>query len=99
MSQIYQRFDLDPKAMAEILEAPDLELGGVIRRLSQELRDCGYEVFISNVCIRAIPNSILVGGKVDSNLKDDFYSRLEVKSKPGMLRLPFSSGDFYLEYK
>ncbi len=94
MEQIYQRFDLDLEAMTaqDEVEAKRIvvtpEAG---KALKQGLIERGYEVLATLDCLGGAPTSIIVGGDLGKNSKEDFYDLA------GKLGLRYRSEVFYVK--
>ena len=92
MEKIYQRFDLDEKSITETLKrGTRVDFPAAARKLRSELVRRGYQVLETMNYINGVPTQIILGGERTLKHKNDFYELC------GELKLPFSSGDFYIE--
>jgi len=90
-SKIIQIFKLNEKTLTELVREKKLELPkDVIQRIEEELSFIGYEVKHSSGVLMGVPESFAVSGDPRMNFKTDFYKITEE------MRLPYSSGEFYL---
>lgn len=93
MPEIFQRFDLDLEAMAEVgaAELQKLNLPQAGKTLVQELLQKGYTVLESNGVYNGVPEGVIVGGEIGKNHKGDFYELAE------RLGLQYLSGAYYTQ--
>jgi|SRR3989344_8937016 len=92
--KIFQEFDLNLEAMAELSDTERARLNlpnlpDASKTLRRELLGKGYQVLQldSNYC--DVPERIIVGGDYYRNIKGDFYALTQ------KLGLPFNSGHYY----
>ncbi len=90
MPEIYQRFDLDLKAIGELdyREFIKLNLPGAAKTMMDELTE-NYVVLESSTDYNGIPHSIIIGGKLSNHFEKDFYGLIE------KFGLPYRTGIHY----
>lgn len=91
MPQIFQSFDLDLESMTELdrKELSRLNLPQAGRTLRQELAQKGYVVLESNDSLSGVARSVIVGGDIRMDHKQDFYELAQ------RLGLKYRSGAYY----
>ncbi len=75
MQKIYQRFDLDLEKINNLCreELLNLNLYQAGKTIRQDLIEKGYVVLESDKCFSGTPESIIIGGEIGKNHKEDFY--------------------------
>ncbi|MEA3229473.1 MAG: hypothetical protein U9P44_01035 [archaeon] len=90
---LYQTFNLRLPGESEIDEPGETDLNSLnlqtMQMLIDKLRNKGYEILKSDDLYSGVPESIIIGGELNMNLKDAFFSIAE------KLGLKYRSEYFY----